>query len=188
MPFQLTDWLAHTPLSVIAKNFRSSMADFSGLPAQQLYIFPDSESLFPRITLTFLICNGTAAPADDAKPPENPLGQVPSPFTFAFSQVNATQYSGGSAKIADTRTFGISTTISVAEVTVEPGAMRFVTRSPTFHHDADSLSENFMYVNRISDGGQSHLGFSGTLLKMNGLSSCGSYILLRLATLLNMVL
>lgn len=187
MSFQLTDWLAHTPLSVIAKNFRSSMADFSGLPAQQLYIFPDGESPFPQITLMVLTCNGTAAPADNAQPPESPLGQVPSPFTFAFSQVNATQYSGGSAKIADTRTFGISTTISVAEVTVEPGAMRFVAPPPTSDHDADSLTGNSMYVSKHAAGGQSHLRFSGIPLKMNGPFSCKLHPSSRLTALVNLV-
>ena len=35
-----------------------------------------------------------------------------------------TQYSGGTAKIADSTVFNVSTQIAVAEVTVYPGAMR----------------------------------------------------------------
>jgi len=111
--FLLTDWLAHTPLSVIAKNFQTDMSAFSGIPAQQLYIFPDTP------------------PADDAQAPPSPQGQIPSPFTFSFSQVKPTQYSGGTAKIADSSSFQVSTTISVAEVTVEPGAMRELHWHPT---------------------------------------------------------
>ena len=38
--------------------------------------------------------------------------------------MNATQYSGGTAKIADSTNFPIATEVAVAEVTVEPGAMR----------------------------------------------------------------
>jgi len=40
--------------------------------------------------------------------------------------MNATQLSGGSVKIVDSTVFPVSTTIAVAEVTVEPGAMRYV--------------------------------------------------------------
>ena len=46
------------------------------------------------------------------------------PFTFHLSQVTATPLSGGSIKIADTRNFLVSSEIVVAEVTVNPGAMR----------------------------------------------------------------
>ncbi|CAL1716148.1 unnamed protein product [Somion occarium] len=111
--FLLTDWLAHTPLSVIAKNFQTSLESFSQIPSKQLYIFPDTP------------------PADDAKAPDNPQGQVPSPFTFQFSQVKPVQYSGGTAKIVDSTTFKVSKTIAAAEVTVEPGAMRELHWHPT---------------------------------------------------------
>ncbi|KAL4248726.1 RmlC-like cupin domain superfamily protein [Abortiporus biennis] len=111
--FLLTDWLAHTPLSVIAKNFQSSMDDFDEIPAQQLYIFPSTP------------------PADNAQAPKSPTGEIPSPFTFPFSQMPATQYSGGTAKIVDSKTFNVSTTIAAAEVTVDPGAMRELHWHPT---------------------------------------------------------
>jgi oxalate decarboxylase/phosphoglucose isomerase-like protein (cupin superfamily) len=64
-----------------------------------------------------------AAPTSD-KAPASPQGTVPEPFSYAFSQVKATQLEGGSVKIADSSTFSISQTIAAAEVTVEPGAMR----------------------------------------------------------------
>lgn len=67
-----------------------------------------------------------AVPADDQPAPVSPQGTVPQPFTFSFSSVNATQLSGGSIKIADSTTFPIATAISAAQVTVEPGAMRYV--------------------------------------------------------------
>lgn len=51
---------------------------------------------------------------------------TPMPFTFAMSQVNATQASGGSYKVVDARTFPVSTTVCSAEVSVEVGGMRFV--------------------------------------------------------------
>ncbi|KAK7690961.1 hypothetical protein QCA50_006064 [Cerrena zonata] len=111
--FLLTDWLAHTPLSVIAKNFQASMDDFKEIPSKQLYIFPG------------------APLSDDAVAPEDPQGQVPSPFSFSFSKITPTQHSGGTAKIVDSTMFNISTTIAAAEVTVEPGAMREMHWHPT---------------------------------------------------------
>ena len=37
---QLTDWVAHVPKEVLAKNFQTSIAAFDHIPAEQLYIFP----------------------------------------------------------------------------------------------------------------------------------------------------
>ncbi|KAH8100799.1 oxalate decarboxylase [Cristinia sonorae] len=110
--FLLTDWLAHVPKEVLAKNFQTSISAFNEVPAEQLYIFP-------------------GAPPNTTVPPQDPQGQVPQPFSFAFSQVKPTQYSGGTAKIADTTNFPIAQDIAVAEVTVEPGAMRELHWHPT---------------------------------------------------------
>jgi len=104
--FLLTDWLAHVPAEVISKNFQVDPEAFSHIPAQELYIFPG------------------IVPTDDQQAPVSPQGKVPQPFTFALSSVNATQLSGGSMKVADSTNFPVATTISGAEVTVEPGAMR----------------------------------------------------------------
>ena len=38
--FLLTDWLAHTPRDVLAKNFRTSEDKLQKLPSKELYIFP----------------------------------------------------------------------------------------------------------------------------------------------------
>ncbi|KAL7277837.1 hypothetical protein ACG7TL_008782 [Trametes sanguinea] len=111
--FLLTDWLAHTPKEVIAKNFQDSIEDWDQIPSRDLYIFP-----------------GVALPSDQ-KPPSDPNGQIPQPFFFEFSKVKPTQYSGGTVKIADSTTFPISTEIAVSEVTVEPGAMRAMHWHPT---------------------------------------------------------
>ncbi|KAH9889525.1 oxalate decarboxylase [Cubamyces lactineus] len=109
----LTDWLAHTPKEVIAKNFQDYMIDWDMIPGEQLYIFP-----------------GTALP-DDQKPPKSPAGEVPEPFSYEFSKIQPTQYTGGTVKIADSTTFHVATEIAVAEITVEPGAMREMHWHPT---------------------------------------------------------
>ena len=41
---QLTDWLAHVPKSVIAKNFHANISAFDHIPAKELYIFPSGMS------------------------------------------------------------------------------------------------------------------------------------------------
>lgn len=56
--------------------------------------------------------------------PSDPRGQVPNPFSFPLSKVNATKLNGGTVKIVDSTAFKISTKIAMAEVTVEPGALR----------------------------------------------------------------
>ncbi|KDQ59152.1 hypothetical protein JAAARDRAFT_128142 [Jaapia argillacea MUCL 33604] len=104
--FLLTDWLAHTPKEVIAKNFGTPISAFDTIPASQLYIFPSSP------------------PPDDAVAPISPQGTASLPYTYRLSQVNATQLAGGTVKVVDSTTFKVSTTIAVAEVTVEPGAIR----------------------------------------------------------------
>ena len=105
---QLTDWTAHIPKDVLAKNFQTNISAFNDIPSSELYIFP-SESPSP---------NATAA--------EDPNGQVASPYSYSFSQVTPTPLSGGTIKFADSSVFPIAQQVAVAEVTVEPGAMRFV--------------------------------------------------------------
>ncbi|KZT58050.1 oxalate oxidase [Calocera cornea HHB12733] len=112
--FLLTDWLAHVPKEVIAKNFQVDISLFDHIPAQELYIFPSVVP--PPLAQTAV---------------DDPNGNVPDAFSYAFSQVPATPLRGGSVKIADSRTFKIATNIIVAEVTINPGAMRELHWHPT---------------------------------------------------------
>ena len=73
----------------------------------------------------------TVPPPDNQTAPQSPAGPVPQPFSFEFSKMPATQYSGGTAKIADSTVFNVSTQVAVAEVTVNPGAMRELHWHPT---------------------------------------------------------
>ncbi|TFK55820.1 oxalate decarboxylase [Heliocybe sulcata] len=111
--FLLTDWLAHVPKEVIAKNFGTTIAAFDGIPGEQLYIFPSNP------------------PSDNATAPSDPQGTVPESFGYRLSKVPATPLAGGTVKIADSRTFKAAKNIAVAEVTVEPGAMRELHWHPT---------------------------------------------------------
>jgi hypothetical protein len=42
---QVTDWLAHVPKEVIAKNFQLNITAFDHIPSRELYIFPSSAYL-----------------------------------------------------------------------------------------------------------------------------------------------
>ncbi|KAI0340405.1 oxalate decarboxylase [Trametopsis cervina] len=111
--FLVTDWLAHIPKEVLAKNFKTDMSAFNGIPGEQLYIFP------------------AAAPGPDSDAPSSPQGTSSQPYTFKASEMNATQLDGGSVKIVDSNTFAVSKTIAMAEVTVQPGALRELHWHPT---------------------------------------------------------
>ncbi|KAL1949387.1 hypothetical protein VTO73DRAFT_8268 [Trametes versicolor] len=104
--FLLTDWLAHVPKEVLAKNFHVGQSAFDHIPSEQLYIFP-----------------GTA-PSDSQQAPVSPQGTTSVPYTFDFADMEPTAYAGGSVKIADSRNFKAAKQIAVAEVMVEPGSMR----------------------------------------------------------------
>ncbi|KAL5637986.1 hypothetical protein ACGC1H_002301 [Rhizoctonia solani] len=113
--FQVTDWLAHVPKEVLAKNFRVNASAFDHIPSRELYMIP---SAVP-----------TGTPEEDGV--TSPQGTVPLPFSFAASKAPATNTTGGSVKIIDSRTFNISKTISVAEVTVDVGGIRELHWHPT---------------------------------------------------------
>ncbi|KAF9481735.1 Bicupin, oxalate decarboxylase/oxidase [Pholiota conissans] len=113
--FQLTDWLAHVPKSVVAKNFGlpNDLRAFDHIPANELYIFP-----------------GTPPPQDvndDMVVPND----TPNPYTFQFSKVKPEQKQAGTVKIVDSRSFNVSTTIAAAEVELEVGGLRELHWHPT---------------------------------------------------------
>ena len=97
-------------------------------------IFPRMSCSFsPRVRILILdssrLFNHTT-PGIHSEPPTNhmapsdPQGQIPNPFSYPLSKVNATKLNGGTAKIVDSTTFKVSKRIAVADVTVEPGALR----------------------------------------------------------------
>ncbi|KAL4067020.1 RmlC-like cupin domain-containing protein [Scleroderma yunnanense] len=111
--FLLTDWLAHVPKEVLAKNFQVDISAFDHIPAHELYIFPSAPPP-PDVATDMVVPNDT-----------------PLAYTYPFSKVNGTQSSGGSYKTVDTRTFPAATTICAADVIVEVGGMRELHWHPT---------------------------------------------------------
>lgn len=104
--FSLTDWLAHTPRDVLAKNFGVPADAFAAIPTHELYIY--AGAVPPPLAA------GQAAPS--AAPAES--------FTFRLMEVPPITASAGSVRIADSSSFRIARTIAAALVEVEPGGLR----------------------------------------------------------------
>ncbi|PIA97794.1 Oxalate decarboxylase OxdC [Cercospora beticola] len=116
--FLLTDWLAHTPQSVKAENFRLPPEVFDTLPEKEKYIFQGE----------------LPGPIDKEQP--KTFKKSKHNFThkmLAQEPVNAT---GGSVRITDSRNFPISKTVAAAHLDIEPGAMREM----HWHPNADEWS------------------------------------------------
>ncbi len=104
--FLLTNWLAHTPRDVPAKNFRTSDNKLLKLPPKELYIFP--------------------APKPGALSEDRNKGSGPVPHTFSHRllQQGPKRMAGGSVRIVDSMNFPASKTIAAALVELDPGALR----------------------------------------------------------------
>jgi oxalate decarboxylase len=107
--FLITDWLAHTPQEVLAKNFNVPESTFSKVPKKELFIFQ------------------TGLPGDlklEQNQAAQGTGVVPQSFDFRPSQMKPTKVTrGGEVKIIDSKVFPV-TPISAAIVTLKPGGLR----------------------------------------------------------------
>lgn len=107
--FLVSDWLAHTPREILAKNFGVSESAFDQLPKKELYIFP---SKVPGpLTADRTLGSG-------------PAGPVPLWFSHRISTQEAIETNSGRMRIADSRVFPASKNIAAALVEIEPGGMR----------------------------------------------------------------
>ncbi len=106
--FLLSEWLAHTPRSVLSKNLGLGQAALAKLPGDSLYIFPAD--------LPKTLAQDRAAVGAQ---------QGPSPYTFKMGSMAPTKrMPGGEVRVVDSHNFPVSTKIAAARVTVRPGAMR----------------------------------------------------------------
>ena len=105
----LTDWFAHTPPDVLAKNFGVAQEVFNDIPLHNLWIFPSD---VPGDLETDQRAAGVEWGDDQ-----------PVIFRLGKSQP-VHENSGGSIRIADSKNFPASNTVAAALVHVEPGSMR----------------------------------------------------------------
>ncbi|HEX3681448.1 MAG TPA: cupin domain-containing protein [Bryobacteraceae bacterium] len=107
--FLITDWLAHTPKDVLAKNFNVPASTFDKVPKKELFIF-QAELPGPL--------NAEQAQASAG------TGTVPKSFAFRPKTMKPTKVTpGGEVKIIDSKTFPVSP-IAAAIVTLKPGGLR----------------------------------------------------------------
>jgi oxalate decarboxylase len=106
----LSDWIAHTPPNILAKNFGVPVESFANIPLQNLWIFQGA--------VPGELAADRASAYRAAKP-------APYPFVYGLGASAPVKSSkNGKIRIADTSNFMASATISAALVTVKPGAMR----------------------------------------------------------------
>jgi len=106
----LSDWMAHTPKEVVAKNFGVGESALSKMPDKELFIF-QAELPGPL--------------AEDQRLAAGALGASPTDFAFRTTQpAPAKKLKNGEVRIIDSSSFKISQGIAAAVVTVRPGGMR----------------------------------------------------------------
>jgi oxalate decarboxylase len=108
--FLITDWFAHTPRAVLAKNFGVPETAFDDIPLDvdhERYIFSGQ----------------VPGPiASDAV--QSPAGPVPHQYSYRLPAQDPIPAAGGQVRIVDSSNFPAATTIAAALVEVEPGAIR----------------------------------------------------------------
>jgi oxalate decarboxylase len=107
---QLTDWTAHTPLEVLAKNVGVPESAFKNIPAHELYIFQ---------------ADVPGSLEDDIRAIGGASNMTSERFDFHMLALPPTRRTkGGEVRIADSSNFTVSRTIAAALVTVHRGGMR----------------------------------------------------------------
>jgi oxalate decarboxylase len=108
--FLISDWFAHVPRDVLAKNFGVQESAFADLPVDyehERYIFA-----------------GEVPPPIEQDVVAAPNGTVPVTFSHHMLAQEPIEGPGGRARITDSTNFPMSKTIAAARVEVQPGAMR----------------------------------------------------------------
>jgi oxalate decarboxylase len=107
----VTDWIAHTPPEVLAKNFGVPEEAFKNIPVHNKWIY---QSNTPAPLLAEVEAQMAAA-----------AGKPPNPFVFysdQFKTIHDTK--SGSVRLADSTNFLVSKTIAATVVTIKPGGLR----------------------------------------------------------------
>ena len=108
--FLLSEWIAHTPTSVLSKNLGLHKTDLAKLPTGSLYIFPAD---LPK-TL-----------AEDRTAVGGRNAESQARYTFRMGSMALTIHTaGGDARVVDSRNFPAAKNIAAAMLTIRPGGMR----------------------------------------------------------------
>ncbi|MEU7869172.1 oxalate decarboxylase family bicupin [Dactylosporangium sp. NPDC049140] len=112
--FMISDFFAHTPRSVIAKNFGWVPEQLDRLPEREKYIF-----------------SGQVPPPLERDQVVSPTGDVPRTFKHRLLAQEPEHFHGGQARVADSTNFAAADTISAALVEIDPGGLRELHWHPT---------------------------------------------------------
>lgn len=105
--FSISDWIAQTPADVLARNFGVPEAAFAAFPRREVY----------------MAMGPVPAPLGEYRPDDS---VAPSVLTHRY-RLRAQKpqvFAGGTMHLASEREFPISTTMTGALLTIQPGAMR----------------------------------------------------------------
>jgi oxalate decarboxylase len=108
--FSFTDWLAQTPKEIVAKNLDLSVSDLRDLPKKEVYI-----------------AQGQVPPPLPVTPISGPGTVLAPPLTHKYSlaaQKPLKRYKDGSVRMASSKEFPISTTMTGALLKLDRGALR----------------------------------------------------------------
>lgn len=116
----LTDWVAHTPKSVLAENFRVHPEVFKAIPEKEKYIFQGQKP----------------GPIDDAIPHGKGYKKSKLQFTHKMLAQEPLNTTGGQVRITDSTNFALSKNVAAAHLIIHPGAIREM----HWHPNADEWS------------------------------------------------
>jgi oxalate decarboxylase len=108
--FSFTDWLAQTPKEIVAKNLNLPLSDLKDLPAKEVYI-----------------AQGPVPPPLPATPISGKGTVLAPPLTHKYalsSQKPLKRYPDGEVRMASSKEFPISTTMTGALLNLDRGALR----------------------------------------------------------------
>jgi oxalate decarboxylase len=108
--FLISDWFAHTPRDVLAKNFGVPEDAFADIPTD----FEHSRYIFPGPMPGPIAADAVEAVA----------GTVPLSFSHRLPAQDPVKAAGGQVRIVDSSNFPAASTIAAALVEVEPGGLR----------------------------------------------------------------
>ncbi|RKF28928.1 oxalate decarboxylase family bicupin [Micromonospora globbae] len=112
--FLISDFFAHTPREVLAKNFGWTPEQLERLPEREKYIFA-----------------GQVPPPLEQDRVISPTGDVPRTFSHRMLAQEPQRFPGGRVRVADVSNFAASTTICAALVEIDPGGLRELHWHPT---------------------------------------------------------
>jgi oxalate decarboxylase len=105
--FSITDWLGHTPPDVLAKNFSLPASTFANFPKSEVYI-----------------AKGPVPGPLPQEPAPGSLNEPPLTHRYRLLAQAPERFDGGSMRIVSMAEFPISSTMTGALLSINPGGMR----------------------------------------------------------------